>query len=73
MILLFSCQTICQKSFLVLGRHPCVAMYVFRGGNNSSGGASDEAARGGAASRVANADDESCEVYLFEEINLLFH
>ena len=60
MILLFSCQTICQKSFFVLGRHPCVAMYVFRGGSSNSGGASDEAARGGAASRVANADDESC-------------
>ena len=53
MILLFSCHTICQKSFFVLSRHPCVAMYVLRGGSNNSGGASDEAARGGAARRVA--------------------
>ena len=59
MILLFSCHTICQKSFLVLGRQPCVAMYVLRGGSSSTGGAaSADAARGGAARRVAAASVE---------------
>lgn len=36
----FSCHTMCQKSPMVLGRQPCVAIYCFGGplGNVSSSG-----------------------------------